>query len=92
MPSLLAFYHILLATQEISVDADRQLMLAIAAMKNGTESRGQFNVRIPTPLRDNLKGEINRQGRKRDVVAERVFRYFLSLKPTERDAICAKAA
>lgn len=49
-------------------------------------------MRIPTQLRESLKGEIVRQGRKRDIVAERVFRYFLSLKPTERDGICAKAA
>lgn len=60
---------------------------------NGRPSeRPQFNVDMDPELIARLKAEIDRQGRKRGVVASRVFDYFLSLKPTERDAICAKAA
>ena len=61
------------------------------ALPNGKE-RLQFNVRVAAPLRQKMDHEIQRQGRKRDVLVERVFEYFLSLKPSERESICAKAA
>jgi glutamine synthetase len=62
-------------------------------MKDKTETqRKQLNVRVPVSLRDAADAEIKRQGRKRDVVIERVIRYFLSLKTSERDSICGRAA
>ncbi len=54
--------------------------------------RPQLNFRIPPNLKREVDEEIKRQGRKRDVVAERVWTHFLSLKTSEREAICAKAA
>lgn len=60
--------------------------------KQKLSSRPQFNVRLPVDLKDKMDTEIQRQGRKRDAVAIRVFAHFLSLRQAERDAICAKAA
>lgn len=54
--------------------------------------RPQLNFRMEGKLKNDVEAEIKRQGRKRDVVAERVWRYFLALKPTEREAICTRAA
>jgi hypothetical protein len=57
-----------------------------------TLQRKQLNVRVPASLREIIDAEIKRQGRKRDVVLERILRYFVSLKTSERDTICAKSA
>lgn len=54
--------------------------------------RPQLNFRMEPTLKENVEKEIKRQGRKRDVVAERVWKHFLSMKPAEREAICARAA
>lgn len=51
--------------------------------------REQINFRVPIGIKMGIKEEIKRQGRKRDVVAERVWENFLKLKPSERDRICS---
>lgn len=71
-------------------------MLPTVRMKtrsNGRLSdRPQLNFRMDEKLKSDVEAEIKRQGRKRDVVAARVWKYFLALKPTEREAICTRAA
>lgn len=66
-------------------------------MKNGTDSemlskRPQFNVRLPGRLHERMVKELERQARKRDILAARVFNHFLSLPVKERDEICSRAA
>lgn len=54
--------------------------------------RPQLNFRMEEKLKSDVEAEIRRQGRKRDIVAARVWKYFLTLKPTEREAICGRSA
>ncbi len=51
----------------------------------------QLNFRVEPKIKAEVVSEIKRQGRKRDFVAEKVWKHFLSLKVAERDAICCKS-
>lgn len=50
----------------------------------------QLNLRLPPKLKTDVDREFKRQGRKRDTVGERVWRWFLALPVKDRDAICSK--